>query len=338
MKILYRYVGTNLIKYFLILTVFFSVVIVSSQLLHLPSILYHAGFFKFLQILAFVNLSFLKFQLLFGFFISALLVGYYIRENREIYAVYACGISKSQLVLPVAVLSVFFVVLALVVSLFVVPFANRERAKFITLNVKKHILDSIVERNFMKLSENITVYVNKKNERHMEDVFIFNKKQGITITAEKAVFSDNKLLLNNGYIQIPSEDGFNLLKFKEYRFVLDVNYIKKYEFEDLDNKALISMIKTNHKDKLKALGVMAERLFFGIPFMFIGVLGFILGIQVYRSRDALISIVVLISIFYLVINTYFVKLIQKGVIHPAVYGAVLLVYFGGLTFYFYRKN
>ncbi|WP_457624371.1 LptF/LptG family permease [Persephonella sp.] len=338
MKILYRYLSINLIKYFFILVGFFSVVIVSSQLLHLPTILYHTGFFKFLQILVFVNLSFLKYQLFFGFFISALLVGYSLRENREIYAIYSAGISKNQILIPVMVLSVIFVIISLIVSLVVVPYANRERARFITVNVKKHVLDSLVERNFMRLSDDITIYVNRKNENEMDDIFIFNKKEGLTITAKKALFSDNRLTLENGFIQIPSEEGFNLLKFEKYRFVLDIKYIKRYEFEDMDNKTLITIIKQNQKEKNRAIGVMAERLFFGIPFLFTGILGFMLGLQFHKSRDALIGLVVLISILYLVLNTYSVKLIQKGTLHPAVYAGILVIYFGGLTYFFYRKR
>lgn len=338
MKILYRYLSFNIIKYFLILVGFFSVIIVSSQLLHLPSILYHAGIIKFFQILIFVNLSFLKYQFLFGFFISAVVVGYMVRENREIYAIYSSGISKKQLMYPVVFISFLFFLVSLFISFIVVPYANRERAQFITLNVKKHILDSIVENNFMKLSDDITVYVHEKDENKMRYIFIHNRKKRITITAEEANFSDNRLILKNGYIQLPSQSGFNLLKFEKYRFLLDVKYIKKYEFEDLENETLLKLVKENKKLRNRAVGVLTDRLFYGIPFIFIGVLGFFMGIQLYKSRDALISIAVIISILYLVMNTYFIKLIQKGSINPVLYGIILVIYFGSLTAYFYKKR
>ncbi|SNZ02133.1 lipopolysaccharide export system permease protein [Persephonella hydrogeniphila] len=338
MKILYRYLSFNIIKYFFILVGFFSVIIVSSQLLHLPSILYHAGIIKFFQILIFVNLSFLKYQLLFGFFIAAVIVGYTIRENREIYAIYSSGVSKKQLLYPVFFVSILFFILSIFISFIVVPYANRERAQFITLNVKKHILDSIVEKNFMKLSDDITIYVHEKDENRMRYIFIHNRKKRVTITAEEANFSDNRLILKNGYIQLPSQDGFNLLKFEKYRFVLDVKYIKKYEFEDLENKILLKIIKENRKLKNRALAVLTDRAFYGIPFVFVGVLGFFMGIQLYKSRDTLISIAVIISILYLVMNTYFIKLIQKGSINPVIYGVMLIIYFGILTAYFYKKR
>ncbi len=338
MKILYRYIGKSILKYFFILIGFFSVVIVSSQLLHLPSIIYHAGLIKFLQVLFFVNLSFLKYQLFFGFFLSSVLVGYSLRENREIYAIYSAGISKNQLVFPVAVVSLIFVITALFVSLFTVPYANRERAQFITLNVKKHILDSIVQQNFMKLSEDLTIYVTRKDGNKMKDIFIYNRKQGITITAKQAEFFNNRLVLKNGYIQLPSKEGFNILRFEKYRFILDVKYIKRYEFEDLDNETLLKIVRSDYKLKNQALAVLTDRIFFGIPFIFSGILGFLMGTQINRSRDSIVTLAILISIFYLVINTYFIKLIQKGSINPLIYGVILTLYFGLLMFYFYKKR
>lgn len=338
MKILYSYIGKSIFKYFFILIGFFSVVIVSSQLLHLPSIIYHSGLIKFLQVLFYVNLSFFKYQLFFGFFLSSVLVGYSLREKREIYAVYSAGISKNQLIFPVAVVSFIFVATALVISLVVVPFANRERAEFITINVKKHILDSIVQQNFLKLSDDITIYVSQKEDNKMEDIFIYNKAQGITITAKQAEFSNNRLVLKNGYIQFPSEDGYSILKFEKYRFVLDVKYIKKYEFEDMENKKLLEIVRSNPDLKNRALAVLADRILFGIPFVFIGITGFLMGLQIQSSRDYVVTTAIFVSILYLIINTYFVKLIQKGSVSPLIYGLILTIYFGSLTVYFYRKK
>ncbi|WP_029519779.1 LptF/LptG family permease [Persephonella sp. IF05-L8] len=339
MKILYRYISWNLIKNFLLLIGFFSIVIVSSQLLHLPSVLYHIGFFKFLQVLFFVNLSFLKYQVFFGFFIASLIVGYSLRENREIYAIYSSGISRGQLISPVLWLSIVFVVVAGVISLFLVPYANRERAQFITVNVKQHILDSISEKNFMKLSERLTIYVDKKNENSMEDIFIYNGNGGLSISAKEATFKGNHIILKNGYIQIPSQEGFNFLKFEKYDFDLSVDYMKKYEFEDLENKKLIEFIKgKDNKQKNRAIAVLTDRVLFTIPFLFIGIIGLLMGIQIEKSRDTLIGIAVIISIIYMTFNTYFIKLIQKGNLHPAIYLIVVIGYFGVILFWLYRKK
>ncbi|WP_457642506.1 LptF/LptG family permease [Persephonella sp.] len=337
MKILYRYITKNVLRNFLILIGVFSVVLVSSQLLHLPSIMYHVTFMDFLKLIFLMNLSFLKYQLFFAFFLSVVLFGFSMRESREIYAVYSTGTTKGQLVKPIVIMSIIFLIVSLFVSLFVVPYANRERAQFITLNVKRYFLDAVQEKNFFEMSESITIYTEKKEGNRFENIFIYNKERGQTISAKEASFDTTTFFLKNGYIQIPDEKGFNILKFSDYRFDIDVKYLKRYSFEDYENIELINILKHNKKDRNKALSVLVDRIFYGIPFLFIGVLGFMIGVKTYKGKDTVIAIAVLISIVYLIINFYFVKLIGKGKINPVVYFIVLTAYFSALTYYFYRK-
>ncbi|ACO04665.1 MAG TPA: LptF/LptG family permease [Persephonella sp.] len=337
MKILYRYITKNILKNFLVLIAVFSIVIVSSQLLHLPSVMYHADITNFFKLLFLMNLSFLKFQLLFAFFLSTALLGFNMRENREIYAVYSAGITKGQLIKPLVVISLIIFTVSLIVSMFVVPYANRERAKFITLNIKRYFLDAVQEKNFFQLSDNVTIYTEKKEGNRFENVFIYNRERGQTISAKEAFFDTTTFFLKKGYIQIPDEKGFNILRFESYRFNIDVEYLKKYSIEDYRNKDLLMIIKKSKKDKNRALSVLTDRILFPFPFLFIGVLGFMVGIKTQKGKDSVIATTVLISIVYLVLNFYFIKLIGKGKIDPSVYAFVLLAYFSSITYYFYRK-
>ncbi|MDQ7055014.1 MAG: hypothetical protein Q9M89_00265 [Persephonella sp.] len=94
----------------------------------------------------------------------------------------------------------------------------------------------------------------------------------------------------------------------------------------------------NSKGKDRVLAVLSDRFLFGMPFIFIGLIGFLLGIQLNKSRDSLISIAITISIIYLAANTYLIKMVQKGAISPIIYGTVITVYFALLTAYFYKKR
>ncbi|WP_457622627.1 LptF/LptG family permease [Persephonella sp.] len=337
MKILYRYITKNILKNFLVLIAVFSIVIVSSQLLHLPSVMYHAEITNFFKLLFLINLSFLKFQLLFAFFLSSALLGFNMRENREIYAVYSAGISKRDLVKPIVIISVCVFIFSLVVSLFVVPYANRERAKFITLSIKRYFLDAVQEKNFFQLSDNVTIYTEKKEGNRFENIFIYNREKGQTISAKEAFFDTTTFFLKKGYIQIPDEKGFNILRFESYRFNVDVEYLKKYSIEDFKNKDLLMIINKSKKDKNRAISVLTDRVLFSVPFLFIGVLGFMIGIKTQKGKDSVIATTVLISIVYLLLNFYFIKLIGKGKIHPSVYVFVLFTYFSLITYYFYRR-
>ncbi|HEV09142.1 MAG TPA: LptF/LptG family permease, partial [Sulfurihydrogenibium azorense] len=106
MKILHRYIFKNFVKRFFILIGIFSIVITSSQLLHLPNFAYGMNILDFLNLLILIDVSFLKYQILFGFFIAWLLVGIHIRESNEIYAIYSLGVSKKNLLKPVFVSTV----------------------------------------------------------------------------------------------------------------------------------------------------------------------------------------------------------------------------------------
>jgi len=337
MKILHKYLITNILKTFFILAGVFSVVIISSQLLHIPSVFYHAKLGDFLKLILLMNLSFLKFILLFGFFVASALVGNSLRENREIYAIYSAGISLKQILQPIIALSVVFFIIALSVSMFIVPFANRERANFITWSVKKYFLDAIQEKNFSKLTDNVVVYAESKTKNSFDNIFFFNKKTGEIITSEKAYFQGLNFNLKNGSIQIPKKNGFNLLIFKEDRFSIDVDYAKKFSINDFTNKELIKIAKSNDKENKRALSILVDRLTYPIPFLFLGALGFLIGIKSQKGKDYVLSIVIAISIVYLVIDFYLLKLISKGKLNPAVLFAFAIVYLYSLTFYFYKK-
>ncbi len=338
MKILHKYLVFNILKNFLMLFGVFSVVIISSQLLHIPSIFYHAKLEDFFKLLILINLSFLKFTLLFGFFVASALLGNSLRENREIYAIYSAGISLKQLLKPIFVLSVIFSILALIISLFVVPYANRERAKFITWSVKKYFLDAIQEKNFTKLTDNIIVYAEKKKKNSFENIFFFNKKTGEIITADKAYFEGLNFNLENGSIQIPKENGFNLLIFKEDKFSINVDYEKRFTIEDFSNRELLKIAKSDDRLNKKALSILVDRITFPIPFLFIGVLGFLIGIKSRKGKDYVLSVVIIISIVYIVLDFYLLKLISKGKLNPVILFAVILSYFYALVYYFYKKR
>jgi lipopolysaccharide export system permease protein len=337
MKILYRYLISNVLKNFAVLFGIFSVVIISSQLLHIPSIFFHAKITDFAKLILLINLSFLKFTLLFGFFVATALVGNSLRESREIYAIYSAGISLGQILRPIIGLSILFSILALAVSMILVPYANRERANFITWSVKKYFLEAVQEKNFEKLTKNIIVYTEKKGKNSFENIFFYNKKTGEIITAKIAYFQGLNFNLQNGSIQVPKEKGFNFLIFKEDKFSIDVDYIKRFSIDDYTNKELIKIIKSKNDLSNKAMSILVDRITYPIPFLFMGVLGLLIGIKSSRGKDYVLSVVIIISIIYITIDFYLLKLISKGKLHPSVIFIVLLGYFSALTYYFYRK-
>lgn len=337
MKKLYLYILGNFTKTFLGLLGVFALVVVSSQLLNLPQAIYRSDIYSFFKAILLMNFSFFKIELIFAYMIATLLVGYSLRENREIYAIYSMGVSKKQLLIPFAGLTVIFTVIALVTSMFLVPWANRERSSFFTLSVREHFLESIQKKNFFELSKDIIIYVRDKKENEVDKIFIYNKAAGQAISAERGIFEGNGLILEEGFVQIPEKDNFNLLKFKSYSMNFNISYTKRYSIRHYKNSVLLRMIKTNSKEALKALAALSDRISFGIPFIFLGFLGFLMGLYSIREKDYLIGLSIIIVIIYQIQSFYFTKLIGKGTLSPVIYFAILFAYFAGLTYYFYKK-
>jgi len=324
MKILDKYLIKSFFKNFVLLIGLFSLIITSSQLLHLPSFAYSMNIIDFSKLLLLIDISFIKYQLLFAFFISWLLVGISLRDKNEIYAVYSAGISKKQLLKPVFLMTVIFVIIAFIFSTVIVPSANRERYKFLTYKVKSYILENVSPKNFSKINDNVSVYVEKKEKNIFYNILIYNASNGYLITAKEGMFISNNLILKDGYIQLPSEKSFDTIKYEKYTFSLDVSYIKEISMQDFRTRDLL---KLAIEEDSKVLSILADRFYFVIPFMFLGFIGFLSGINTYRSKEILLTFAVSLSIGYMVLNYYFLKIIEKTPVLFFVYPIVLLVIF-----------
>ncbi|WP_028950760.1 LptF/LptG family permease [Sulfurihydrogenibium subterraneum] len=338
MKILHRYILKKFFKRFITLIGLFSIVITSSQLLHLPNFAYTMNLIDFLQLLTMIDISFLKYQILFGFFIAWLLVGISIRENNEIYAIYSLGVSQRELLKPVFIATLLFVVLSLVISLTLIPYANQERSKFLTLKVRNYILESIQPKNFSKINENISVYVENKENNTLHKIIIYNKSNKYLITAKEGIFFQDKVILKDGYIHIPSERSFNVIKYEKYSFSLDASYVKDIPLEDYKTSQLLSVFFSKEKDYQKAYSVLVDRIFFPIPFIFIGFIGFLSGLKLSNSKETLLSLVISISIFYMVLNYLFIRMIEKNILVSFVYLLVLILFFGTILRFIWKKS
>ncbi|GAB6072862.1 hypothetical protein JCM14244_12390 [Venenivibrio stagnispumantis] len=338
MKLIDKILIKRFIKIFFILVAIFSLVIISSQMLHLPKVIYFMNIFDFFQLLILMELSFIKYLILFAFFISSILTGAILRESNEIYAIYSSGISQLRISKPIFYLSIIFVIIALFISTFLVPYANRERAKFLTTNVKAYFLDSVKEKNFFKVDEKITIYVNEKKDKSFKDIFIYNKNNGYLITAKYGEFIGNYLILKDGYLQLPSENSFSFLHFNEYRFNLDVEYLKQIAIEDAPLTDLFRNIQEKNENFNKSLAILSDRFFFFVPFLFFGVSGFLLGIKLYSKNQTLIATAVSIGIAYMIINFYFVKLIEKSGFSPLIYFIILIGFFSSILIYAIKKE
>ena len=338
MKLLYRYLAKKSAVYFIVLISIFSILVISSQMLNLPSAIYHINIFRFIQSLMLINLSFFKIQLLFSYSLAFLFLGYSLREQNQIYAIYSSGISKLNFLKVFFLIGILASLTAFIVSFFIVPYANKERVKFITTNVQKYFLESINPRNFTKLPGDYIIYVSQKKKNNFYNTMIYNRKNGFLITAKRAVFDKSNLVLFRGILQLPGKKGFTVLTYDKYVLDLKINYKKNLSFEGFSFQDLVSLIKTgNKKEKLKAIATISERIGYTVPFVFFSSLFFFLGLGIKKDRDFILGTGIFLLIVYLSINYYMVKLIEKGIIFPLIYFLVLLAICVLPLIFFYKK-
>lgn len=339
MKLLDKYVYKKFIAYEFSLIILFSVLVVASQVMHLPSVFYHIGIFQFIASLLLINISFFKLQYFIATILAFFFTGINLRETREIIAIKSLGISKKYLLSLIFKISIILALLSILFSFFIIPKANRERAKFITESVRNYYMESVQPKNFFKFPGDTVIYIEDKNKNQFVDVFLFSKKDGRLITAKKAFMKNGLLILEKGLIQIPSEKGFSVLKFEKYELKLDVNYKKDYTYDDFKLKKLIELTSSSNKDeKNKAYSVIFERIGYIIPFLFIGIIAFFIGVGIEKEKEILLGAIILFFILYTFVNFYLLKLIEKGVLNPFLYLAVISLIMYISAVYSYKKG
>lgn len=325
MKILYLYISKQFLKSFALLISIFTLVVVSSQMMHLPKFVYSMNLIDFGKIILLLNLSFAKLQIFFGFFIAWLLVGIKLKDSNEVYAIYSLGVKKFDLIKPAILWGTVFTLVALLFSTILSPYANRERAKFLTVKVRSYLLESIQPQAFSKVSNSIYIYVDKKKNNRFSGIIIQNLSNGFIITAKDGYFMENFVMLEDGYIQIPTQDSYSVMSFKRYSFSIDVSYLKDISLEDMETTKLIKMILTDNQAKYKALAVITDRFTFPIPFLMVGAIGFLTGASFYRLKETLLGIAIIAGVLYVFLNHLFLKLIEKNPFIAIIYPAILSI-------------
>lgn len=339
MKILDKYIYKRFLAYEIGLLSLFSILIISSQIMHLPSVFYHIGILQFVGSLFLINISFLKLQYFIATTLAFFFTGIHLKESREIIAIKSLGVSKKYLLKLILKTSIILIIFAVIFSFFLVPKANRERAKFITDSVRNYYMEAIQPKNFFKFPGDSVIYVEDKQNNTFKDIFLFSKKDGRLITAEEAYLKNSILILKKGLIQIPSKDGFSILKFKKYELKLDINYKKDYTYDDFKLKKLIKLAFSKDKDeKNKAIAVIFERIGYIIPFFFIGIISFFLAVGIEKEKEILLGSIILFIIAYTFTNFYLLKLVEKGILNPIFYLSGIILILTGLAVYLYKRG
>lgn len=188
--------------------------------------------------------------------------------NNELMIYWMTGISKINLVNSIIKISFFYFLLQILFTTILVPksldkgrsfFRTSDVDMFTTIIKKKKFIDSV---------ENLTIFVEKKNQNILENILIkeeINPKENQIIIAQKGQIinsKDNKrIILANGKIINSEDNNQNIIDFFEFNLDLskfNSNTISNPKTQDMNSKNLILCVK-----KLKEYSYNKEKnLFF----------------------------------------------------------------------------
>ena len=215
----------------------------------------------------------------FIFMISVFYVIIRYELNNELIIYWINGITKLNFVNNIIRISTLFFILQLFLTSTIVPFTlDKGRSFFRSSNVD--LFTSIIkERKFIDTVENLTIFVEKKDNNLLRNILIkekINKDQSQIIVAESGeiIGSENfqkKIILYKGKVINTEEDKQGIINFSKFNLDLSkfntktITHPKVQEMNSIDLFKCLNTInqfkqnnKTNNKDKNFFLGCNLE--------------------------------------------------------------------------------
>lgn len=159
--------------------------------------------------------------LLFVLFLSICLVIINYERRNEIIIFWINGISKIQFVNRIIKFSVFFLAIQLFFALFLVPFTQDKAKSFVRNSDIGYLKNIIKEKSFFDGVKNLTIFVDKKENDKIYDVFIKDNKSSDTT---QTIYASEGL--------IKQEDGSTYLILSNGKFINnDRGFISSFSFD-----------------------------------------------------------------------------------------------------------
>ncbi len=164
-------------------------------------------------------------------------------KDSEIIALFSCGISPKELLVPLSIIAIIALISSFVVSAFIVPHAKKQTRLFMENITERALLRGIPERIFFNPIKDLTFFVDKasKDGRLFEGVYIRDArkdKNGYTILARSGKLSSD---IKSGKVALKLFNG-RLLRIGEDYELSDTIDFKKY---------VLSLTAQGPKNKLR---------------------------------------------------------------------------------------
>ena len=316
-KLIFKKFAKDTLQFFLLVSISISLIVWVIQAVNFLDIVTEDGHnFKVYFLYTLLSLPKIFSKILpFIFFISLFYIVLKYENNNELIIFWSIGIKKIDFINVLIKYSLFYLILQLLLTTFIVPFSLNKARDYIRGSNIDLYSSIIQEKKFIDTVKNLTVFIEKKNANgELKNIFlkekIGNNKYQI-IFAKKGIIVDNakksSLLLTDGRIINKNKDRVNSFKFSEtelnlskfstkttthpkiqeistYKVLLCINRLKNFQRSfigpRLDNQeSLINCSMDNIKDSFQEI---IKRIV--LPF-YLPLLSLIASLIIIRSKD-----------------------------------------------------
>ena len=229
-KLLYRKLSLDIIYFFLAASLSITLIIWVIQAVNFLDIVSEDGH-SLRVYFAYSILSLPKIFsriLIFIFFISCFYIINKYEENNEILVFWTNGIKKISVINFILRLSIFFIVIQLFLSLYLVPFTQNLSRIYMKNSNVDFLPTLLTEKKFINVFKNLTIFLDSYDQKgNIKKIYInekINKKSSKIIVAEtgkiKKIDDQFIIKLFNGSIINSNENKFYNMNFKETEYDL----------------------------------------------------------------------------------------------------------------------
>ncbi len=282
--------------------------------------------------------SFLVFTLPMAFLLAVLLAFGRLSSDNEITVMKAGGISLIQLMPPVLLCAIVTTSLALVTSIYGVPWGNSSFKQLSFQILKQNVAATIREKVFWDDMPGIVLYADHydENTRRLTDVLIHDGRDAqkpLTIFARDGLIGgvagsdDARIVLYNGSIhKAGTKDEYHLVNFTEYLMTISRQNsgagigLNELDMSLSELERQMQSPATAKPVRLKMAAEYHSR--FALPFasLVFAVLAMPLGIQNRRSGKSVgFSLSIAILLAYYILMSLMKTMVEKGAV-PAIIG------------------
>lgn len=319
-KILDRYLFREFFNPFLLAVTGFAIIGVVDILFYLVELAILSGisFFTITRLLLYklpaIMVLFFPMAVLF----SVMLLMVRMAKDNELTVLRTSGVNTTRIIIPLFLFTFSTALLSYVTNEKVVPWTNHTSDNLIRKEIKKKPPPDIKENIVFKDNNNRYFYVKRINAKlsTMENILVFEETSTFprVIAAKKALWGENKWILQNGYIQETNENG--LIEFLDHFDQLTINiqqdifafYKKQKSAKEMDSKELKDKINTLSKGGVSTRALEVEYYMkASIPtacFIF-GLLGIAYCLSFVRSGKDWWGVIIAICIAVLTVGFYF---------------------------------